>query len=485
MKNNKRYLIQGFAISFFALPIFAQFIAFVGGSLFLISDLVAPVLTGSVAIFVFAFLWNGVSKWESLPTNAFVRYFPIFAVFLWNMLIFVVPFGLTGYQYADNTLNTALFFGGFPWLGAQIYFSVIGDYASYLFLQIAAYGLSVIIFHICCVRRKRDTEQLGKVSILLGLSLIVCCVCGYQFDQRGKLTLSSDYSVLKVEDEISLYQYTPFRPDNLLKEPASPPSLSIDSDYPRIDGATAAYPVYGAMVQAIYKGLDAKSVSEYVSCSKTNEAYERLLHGEIDMFFGAQPSKQQMEKASQMGIEFHLTPIAKEAFVFFVNSENPVDGLTVDQIQNIYQKDIVNWQEVGGLPEPILPFQRPEDSGSQTIMQKVMEGKKLPLPLREEYAAGMGGMVNAVAAYRNYTGAIGYSFRYFTTRMKSNESIKLLSINGVEPSIPNVRSGAYPFTVDVYVVTVKEPTGTAKALIDWILSAEGQDMIERCGYVGN
>lgn len=129
----------------------------------------------------------------------------------------------------------------------------------------------------------------------------------------------------------------------------------------------------------------------------------------MDVFFGAQPSAWQVEEAAKQGVEFCLTPVAREAFVFLVSRENPVETLTVGQIQDIYQKKIKNWENLGGMDEQIMPFQRPENSGSQTIMQKVMGEKELPPPLLEEYASGMGGVIEAVASYRNYPGAIGYS----------------------------------------------------------------------------
>jgi phosphate transport system substrate-binding protein len=191
-----------------------------------------------------------------------------------------------------------------------------------------------------------------------------------------------------------------------------------------------------------------------------------------------------MEAAKEKGIDFVLTPIAKEAFVFFVNKDNPISGLTLEQIQNIYQKKITNWSELGGNNGRIMPFQRPENSGSQTIMlAMVMRDKTLPAPLWEEYAAVMSGVISQVAEYRNYSSAIGYSFRYFATGMNPNDNIKLLSINGVEPTIENIQNCTYPFTIDVYAVTAGSANENTEKLIQWILSEQGQSFIEICGYV--
>ena len=188
--------------------------------------------------------------------------------------------------------------------------------------------------------------------------------------------------------------------------------------------------------------------------------------------------------AKERGVLLKLTPIAKEAFVFFVNRKNPVKSLTIEQIRDIYRKNITNWNDVGGSNEAIIPFQRPENSGSQTIMlAKVMEGNPLPPPLMEEYVRGMFEVVREVATYTNYSSSIGYSFRYFVTGMSPNNSIKLLAVNGVEPTPENIRSGVYPLTVDVYAITAGSENANTEKLINWILSEQGQKLIELYGYV--
>lgn len=103
-----------------------------------------------------------------------------------------------------------------------------------------------------------------------------------------------------------------------------------------------------------------------VTCSGTVNAYERLITGRTDMIFAAAPSQEQLEMARRAAKELHLTPIGREAFVFFVNSRNPVEGLTVEQIQGIYTGQITNWNQVGGKNQPIRPFQRLKSSGSQS-----------------------------------------------------------------------------------------------------------------------
>lgn len=67
--------------------------------------------------------------------------------------------------------------------------------------------------------------------------------------------------------------------------------------------------------------------------------------------------------------------------------------------------------------------------------------------------------------------------------MDASEKLRLLAVNGVEPSVENVRNGSYPFTTDVYMVTIGNPSANTQKLIDWFLSPQGQKLVEDVGYV--
>lgn len=291
----------------------------------------------------------------------------------------------------------------------------------------------------------------------------------------------------QVEHEVDIERYRPFRRNNRLVVTREAPTITFTENFPRLDGATAAFPVFAAMAQYLYFGLDAHTAMEYVTVSTTDVAYERLINGEIDIFFGAQPSRQQLEMARRAGVELVMTPVAREAFVFFVHEDNPVESLTVSQIQDIYQRNITNWWDVGGRNERILAFQRPENSGSQTIMLAlVMDGLQIAEPVMSEEEAGpMGSMLEYVALndYRNVSSAIGYSFRYFVREMHPTDGITVLAINGIEPTIENIRNGTYPFIINVYAVTAGSTNENTELLLEWILSDQGQRFIELCGIV--
>ena len=309
-------------------------------------------------------------------------------------------------------------------------------------------------------------------------------------------------SIPTVEDRDGLiYEYEPFAEGSKAVYLEEESTLRFDSPSIDMDGATALYPVYSAFVQAVYpEGKYDIYDFEYneeegygqVTCTGTIEAYERLIQGKTDVIFCAAPSKDQLARAEEMGMELHLTPIGREAFVFFVNSENPVEGLTVEQIQGIYTGEIKNWRELGGKNQKIRPYQRAENSGSQSALLRLMEGLPLMEPEKEDRIAGMGGIITQVAGYRNHKNALGFSFRFYSREMVENEQIKLLSLNGVAPTKDTIRSGEYPISSNFFAVTAspigepapEESNEELRSFLDWILSEQGQAIIEKTGYVG-
>ena len=309
-------------------------------------------------------------------------------------------------------------------------------------------------------------------------------------------------SIPTVEDRDGLiYEYEPFAEGSKAVYLDEEATLKFETPSIDMDGATALYPVYSAFVQAVYPEgkydiYDFKYNEDegygQVTCTGTIEAYQRLIEGKTDIIFCAAPSKDQLALAEASGVQLHLTPIGREAFVFFVNSENPVEGLTVEEIQGIYTGEIRNWRELGGKNQRIRPYQRAENSGSQSALLRLMEGLPLMEPEKEDRIAGMGGIITQVAGYRNHKNAIGFSFRFYSTEMVENEQIRLLALNGVKPTKETIRSGEYPISSNFFAVTAspigepapEEHNEDLRAFIDWILSEQGQEIIELTGYVG-
>ena len=274
--------------------------------------------------------------------------------------------------------------------------------------------------------------------------------------------------------------------------------IEKEADMPVMDGAEACYPLYAAVAKAIYKDIDtieynnidqfSKTNGKYVSFTNTIYAFRRLIHTDrnyesTDMVFGARPSEAQLKEAKEAGIDLNITVIGKEAFVFFVEEDNPVDNLTSEQVRKIYHGDITNWKELGGKNERIVAFQRPENSGSQTMMQYFMGDLTLKNPETYEIYNAMQGVVQRIAEYSSEDGAMGYSFRYFIEGLCQEENVKILSIDGVYPSLDTIESKEYPLTVDLCLITREnDPNPYVKKIIDFMLSDDGQYLVRQTGY---
>lgn len=259
-------------------------------------------------------------------------------------------------------------------------------------------------------------------------------------------------------------------------------------EFPKIDGATALAPFYEA-VAAELLGMPVEDARMFVQCNTTDQAFQNLIDGKVDMIFCALPSDEQVAAAAEAGVEFECYTILNGGFVFFVNKNNPVDSLTLDQLRRIYSGQTRNWKSVGGDDMNIIAYQRNEGSGSQTALYRYILPKRSvdSAPMEHFFAGDMSDMVDAVAEYGNGLGAIGYSFYYYINNMYGNENIKMIAIDGIVPNYQTISKGEYPFLNYSQVIIRK---GTPKdsnvyKVIDWILQGNGDQIAEKLGYVPN
>ena len=326
-------------------------------------------------------------------------------------------------------------------------------------------------------RKARKLWKWSGASALLSL-LIMVLIPAYRYYTVDRFK--------QLSDRINWYAYDPWRAGTKVVVVEGAPEFKISKNLPKIDGAYALYPVYSGVVRALYdrKEFEKHSRWEWLITNGSDVTFRRLLDNDTDLIFSAPPSKKQLADAKAKGMTYEITPFAKEAFVFFVNSKNPLKNLTSEQIRAIYSGKIADWAQIDRrLTGKIKPFQRNEGSGSQTMLQKIMGTTPIMPPLKEDRLGGMGGIINDVAGYRNYQEAIGFSFRFFSTEMFRNGEIKLLSIDGVEPTVENIRNGRYPFIADCCIITVKPRDENVRKIVNFMFSPAGQELIEKTGYV--
>jgi len=265
-------------------------------------------------------------------------------------------------------------------------------------------------------------------------------------------------------------------------------SLQVSlADWPIIDGATALAPYYEAMAAALLD-MPIDDARQYVYCNKTDGAFQNLIDGKVDMIFCSLPGENQEQMAKEAGVTFECTPFLNGAFVFFVNKDNPVDSLTIEQLHDIYAGKITNWKEVGGNDCEIIAYQRSEGSGSQNGMYRyIIDSDEIMEAPTEKMIETMGEIVDAVAYYENAEGAIGYSYYYYVANMHNSEDIKLIGIDGIVPSNETIADATYPIINQSFVI-IRDDTpedSICRTIINWITSEEGQKLGEDTGYVRN
>jgi phosphate transport system substrate-binding protein len=254
---------------------------------------------------------------------------------------------------------------------------------------------------------------------------------------------------------------------------------------PRLDGSTSTAPL-GRAIASVLLGESEDEVADLIQFSRTTASFRALMAGETDLLIVSEPNADVYDEMAEAGFETSMDAFATDGLVFVVNADNPVDSLTWDQLQGIYSGEITNWSEVGGDDLDIIPFQRNEDAGSQALMKKlVMTDQELMDPPADYVVDSMMGLMDAVRSYDNSPGAIGYSVYYYAHDMEMAQGLKVISVDGVAPTAETIRSGAYPFCNAYYVVMAADTPedSMTSVLYHWILSEDGQKLVDQLGYV--
>jgi phosphate transport system substrate-binding protein len=199
-----------------------------------------------------------------------------------------------------------------------------------------------------------------------------------------------------------------------------------------------------------------------------------LINGTTDICMSSRPMKE--PEVEKLRGRFNTTgteiSVAKDGVTFYVHESSPISSLTLEQLKGIYLGDITNWKDVGGPNAPIVVYSRENSSGTYVFVKDNVLGG-------EDFAAsaqtlpGTAAVVNAVSKEKN---GIGYGGAAYA------KGIKELKVNGVEPSAENIKSGKYPLSRDLYFYLRNKPSGEVKALIDFVLSPEGQQIVTKVGY---
>jgi phosphate transport system substrate-binding protein len=222
-----------------------------------------------------------------------------------------------------------------------------------------------------------------------------------------------------------------------------------------------------------------------INTSQTNQSFINLINKEADIILTARKnSLDEKTYANARGASLIETPIALDAFVFIVNPANPINTLTIEQIQGIYTGKITNWKELGGNDAQIYPYVRNPNSGSQELMETLVmrDMNMADLPISHEIIFSMGGVFEYVQSNIN---AISYTVFFYKENILRDLNTKSIAIEGIIPSKENIINSSYPLVTEVFAVIRSDLDRLSMAykLYEFLQTELGKQVINESGYI--
>lgn len=269
--------------------------------------------------------------------------------------------------------------------------------------------------------------------------------------------------------------------------PSSLEEAASDSSATYIDNKGSDTIVNLALAWAERYQAEHPMVRISVTGGGTGTGIASLINGTVDIANASRQIKEEeIAEANTNGIEPVEHIIARDAIAVIVNPQNPVSQLTLKQISDIYSGKINNWSEIGGEDRPIVRLSRETNSGThvyflETVVRLGNSEDKTLFSMDTLLLPSSEGIISEV---RQNPNAIGYDGLGYVP-----DDLKMIAIAEQEggayvlPSIPTVNDKSYPIARDLYMYTDGEPTGIVKEYLEWILSAEAQEIVAELGFV--
>jgi phosphate transport system substrate-binding protein len=240
-----------------------------------------------------------------------------------------------------------------------------------------------------------------------------------------------------------------------------------------IKGSTTVLPIAQSCAEAFMNKHSDVNIS--VQGGGSGVGIASIIDGTADIGDASRPIKdKEKATASEKGVNVYENVVAADGIAVIVHPSNSVNGLTKEQIKNIYTGKYSNWKDVGGKNAKLVIVSRDSSSGTFEAFNEMALDKEKVRP-----DALLNASNQAVATtVANTPGAIGYvGLGYLSS------AIKDLTVDGVECTKPNVVNGSYPLARNLYMYTNGKPQGVVKDFIDFIMSSEGQKLVDKAGFV--
>jgi len=254
------------------------------------------------------------------------------------------------------------------------------------------------------------------------------------------------------------------------------PGVKSNANQLTLTGSTTVLPIAQAGAEYYMVNVD-KKLKITVNGGGSGNGIAALINSTTDICNSSREiKKEEIEQAKVKGVNSYETAIALDAIVVVVNKNVKVDNLTMELLKKIFNGEIKNWKEAGGVDGDIVVVSRDTSSGTYGSFVEMVLGKD---KMRAD--AMMGASNQAIASTVSQTpNSIGYIGLGF---LKSVRDIHSVKVNGVEGSEATVKNKSYRLTRFLYMYTNGTPKGNSKKFIDFILSEKGQELVEKQDYI--
>ncbi|KPU44021.1 phosphate-binding protein PstS 1 precursor [Oxobacter pfennigii] len=233
----------------------------------------------------------------------------------------------------------------------------------------------------------------------------------------------------------------------------------------QIAGSTSVQPLSEELAK-VFMGKNAK-VKINVAGGGSGAGIKAATEGTADI--GA--SSRELKSEEKVVKEF---VIAMDGIAIVVHKDNKVSDLKKEDIMKIFSGEITDWSELGGDAGKIQVVIREEGSGTRGAFEELVMGEAKAISTATVQNS-TGAVRTAVSQDKN---AIGY-----ISLGSLNSDVKAVKVDGVEATEANVKANTYKISRPFVYMTQKDPSGATKAFIDFIMSAEGQAIVQESGFI--
>lgn len=249
----------------------------------------------------------------------------------------------------------------------------------------------------------------------------------------------------------------------------------------RVSGSTTVNPVAVDAAEVLRKqGMKITVDSQGGSAG----GIAQLGRGQVDIAMSSKPIAADDHQMFP-SVDFVATEIGQDAVGIVVRREVAdagVTNLTKDEARAIFETRVSNWKQLGGPDLEVFVYDKEPGRGTREQLDKYLYGPdaKAPPPPQSDNFAVVGGNEETRSKLLSTPGSVG---PLSTSFIAGYPKLAAVALDGVEPSAANIKVGRYPMSRPLFLVTNASPKGAAKRFIDFVLSGEGQELVDRHGYL--